>query len=247
MKSASETPQLRDLWTTSAEYRQLYQPPDEVETVVRLLEMMRATALLDIGCGNGTFVIAAAKVNPACRVWAFDALQSATTECQAAASAARLSSDRFTVGNAWADNIPLPNASVDRILFRAVLHHLPDPQRAYREFARLLRPGGRLLLQAPCNYWQRDWGQIISDLYIFDDDTHRRQYHQPADVIAGLNAAGLAMDSSNCWPYPRRNLKPVEVEFIKQHAAQDRFQLWQESDGTWSCQLYWLRVLARRI
>jgi SAM-dependent methyltransferase len=247
MKSASETPVLRDLWTTSPEYRQLYQPPDELASVVRLLEMESATALVDVGCGNGAFAIAVAQANPTCRVWAFDALKSATTQCQAAALAAGLGADGFTVGEAFAESIPLPDASVDRVLCRAVLHHIADSQLAYQEFARLLRPGGQLLLQAPANYWQKQWGKIISDLYMFDDDSHRRQYHQPADVIAGLNLAGLAMTSAHCWPYPRQNLKPAEVEFIKQHAAERRFQLRQESDGTWSCQLYWLRVLATRI
>jgi SAM-dependent methyltransferase len=247
MKPARENRVLRDMWSTSPEYRQLYQQPEEIAEVVRLLEMEQATALVDVGCGNGVFVIAAAQANPACRVWAFDALESATTQCQAAASAAGLSADQFTVSQAWAESIPLSDASVDRLLCRAVLHHLPDPQRAYQGFARVLRPGGRLLLQAPCNYWQKEWGTIISDLYMYDDDTHRRQYHQPADVVAGLNIAGLAMTHAHCWPYPRRNLTPKEVDFIKQHRAEGRFELRQESDGMWSCELYWLRVLATRI
>jgi len=247
MTSAGDTPVLRDLWTTSPEYRQLYQPTDEVEAIVRLLDMPRATALLDIGCGNGVFAIAAAQANANCRVWAFDALESATIQCQAAALLAGLSSDRFAVGNGVAESIPLPDSSVDRVLCRAVLHHLPDPQRAYREFARVLCPGGLLLLQAPCNYWQREWGGIISDLYMLDDDSHHRHYHQPAAVIAGLNLAGLAMTHAHCWTYPRRNLDPKSVDFIKQHGAEGRFQLRQESDGTWSCALYWLRVLATRL
>jgi 2-polyprenyl-3-methyl-5-hydroxy-6-metoxy-1,4-benzoquinol methylase len=247
MKAASETTVLRDLWTTSPEYRQLYQQPDEIEEIARLLEMPWATALLDVGCGNGAFVIAAARSNPACRVWAFDALDSAASECQAAASVAGLRADHFTVSRALAESIPVPDGAVDRILCRAVLHHLPDPPAAYREFARLLKPGGMLLLQAPCNYWQKEWGQVISDLQMLDDDSHRRQYHQPAEVIAALNAAGLLMRDARCWPFPRRNLKPAEVDFIKRRGADSRFELRQESDGTWSCRLYWLRVRATRI
>jgi hypothetical protein len=104
-----------------------------------------------------------------------------------------------------------------------------------------------LLLQAPCNYWQREWGRVISDLYALDDDSHPRHYHQPAEVIAGLDAAGLAMRDAQCWPYPRRHLKPAEVELIKDVAADERFGLAQEADGTWSCRLYWLRVRAMRL
>ena len=46
-------------------------------------------------------------------------------------------------------DIPEPDASFDAILCTEVLEHLPDPQRALDEFARLLRPGGKLILTAP--------------------------------------------------------------------------------------------------
>lgn len=45
--------------------------------------------------------------------------------------------------------IPEPDASFDVILCSEVLEHLPDPLRAIDEFARLLKPGGQLILTAP--------------------------------------------------------------------------------------------------
>ncbi|HEX9007037.1 MAG TPA: methyltransferase domain-containing protein [Bacteroidota bacterium] len=45
--------------------------------------------------------------------------------------------------------IPEPGASFDAIMCIEVFEHLPDPLGALREFARLLRPGGRLILTAP--------------------------------------------------------------------------------------------------
>ncbi len=46
-------------------------------------------------------------------------------------------------------NIPEPDASFDVIMCTEVLEHLPSPIEALREFSRLLRPGGQLILSAP--------------------------------------------------------------------------------------------------
>jgi SAM-dependent methyltransferase len=41
--------------------------------------------------------------------------------------------------------LPFPDGSFDVVLGHAVLHHLPDLERAFREFRRVLRPGGIVL------------------------------------------------------------------------------------------------------
>jgi SAM-dependent methyltransferase len=46
-------------------------------------------------------------------------------------------------------NIPLPDNSVDAILCTEVFEHLPSPIDAIREFSRLLKPNGKLILSAP--------------------------------------------------------------------------------------------------
>ena len=45
--------------------------------------------------------------------------------------------------------IPEPDDSFDAILCTEVLEHVPDPTNALDEFARLLKPGGKLILTAP--------------------------------------------------------------------------------------------------
>jgi len=46
-------------------------------------------------------------------------------------------------------NIPEPEASFDAVLCAEVFEHIPDPILAIREFARLLKSGGHLIITAP--------------------------------------------------------------------------------------------------
>jgi ubiquinone/menaquinone biosynthesis C-methylase UbiE len=52
----------------------------------------------------------------------------------------------LTVRTARADaeSLPFPAESFDLVIGHAVLHHLPDLERAFAEFHRVLRPGGRI-------------------------------------------------------------------------------------------------------
>lgn len=47
----------------------------------------------------------------------------------------------------------LPDAQYDAIFCTQVLQHLPEPARAIREMARLLKPGGRLVISVPHLVW----------------------------------------------------------------------------------------------
>jgi SAM-dependent methyltransferase len=46
-------------------------------------------------------------------------------------------------------SIPLPDNSIDAILCTEVFEHIPDPISALKEFNRLLKPGGIMLITAP--------------------------------------------------------------------------------------------------
>ncbi|MFC1496866.1 class I SAM-dependent methyltransferase [Verrucomicrobiota bacterium] len=46
-------------------------------------------------------------------------------------------------------SIPQPNSSFDAVMCIEVLEHLPNPVPAIKEFSRLLKPGGHLIITAP--------------------------------------------------------------------------------------------------
>jgi SAM-dependent methyltransferase len=61
------------------------------------------------------------------------------------ANAARLGLSGVSGTRADAESLPFADTSFDLVLGHAVLHHLPDLDRAFSEFRRVLKPGGRIL------------------------------------------------------------------------------------------------------
>jgi SAM-dependent methyltransferase len=60
-------------------------------------------------------------------------------------NAERLGLTNVRATRADAESLPFGDESFDLVLGHAVLHHLPDLDRAFAEFHRVLRPGGRIL------------------------------------------------------------------------------------------------------
>lgn len=55
--------------------------------------------------------------------------------------------------------LPLVDSSVDLIMSRSVFEHLGDPESVYKEFSRVLRPGGRVVFLT-ANMW--DYGTLVA-------------------------------------------------------------------------------------
>jgi SAM-dependent methyltransferase len=60
-------------------------------------------------------------------------------------NAQRLGLPGVNTVQADAESLPFRDESFDLVIGHAVLHHLPDLDRAFAEFRRVLRPGGRIL------------------------------------------------------------------------------------------------------
>ena len=58
-------------------------------------------------------------------------------------------------------NLPLGDSSVDVIMSRSVFEHLQDPAAVYTEFARILKPGGRLIFLT-ANMW--DYATLVASV-----------------------------------------------------------------------------------
>jgi SAM-dependent methyltransferase len=48
--------------------------------------------------------------------------------------------------------LPFPSGYFDMVISRSVVEHLQDPPRVFREFVRVLRPGGKVVILTPNKY-----------------------------------------------------------------------------------------------
>ena len=125
------------------------------ERSLALLEPRPGAVLVDVGCGTGDDALAlAARVVPGGRVIGVDASAAMVEAARARADAAGLAVE-FRVGDVR--RLDLPDAAVDGCRAERVLQHLDHPGAAIAEMARVLRPGGRLVVAEP------DWGTLVVD------------------------------------------------------------------------------------
>jgi len=143
--------------------------------VEALRDLPTARLAVDVGCGTGAVLDELAALGHR-RVLGTDldphALRLTATRLRAGVSVAR----------AVAEALPLPTASVDVLTSLDVVEHLDDDVRALREYARVLRPGGRLLLAVPAYTWA--WSDHDVEL------GHRRRYVR-AQLEEVVTAAGF--------------------------------------------------------
>jgi SAM-dependent methyltransferase len=73
-----------------------------------------------------------------------------------AATAAALEVENVTTVATEAETLPFADESFDLVFGHAVLHHIPDLDRAFAEFRRVLRPGGMIAFAGePSRYGDR--------------------------------------------------------------------------------------------
>src|SRR6201999_873484 len=109
---------------------------------------------LEIGSGTGYFSLNLMQQGLIGRLTATDI--SPRMLSQLASTAEGLGLDDVTTVVTEAETLPFDDESFDLVLGHAVLHHIPDLDRAFAEFKRVLRPGGAIVFAGePSRYGDR--------------------------------------------------------------------------------------------
>jgi ubiquinone/menaquinone biosynthesis C-methylase UbiE len=113
--------------------------------LVEQAALQRTHRVLDIGCGTGTLAIRIKQVCPDATVVGLDPDPKALVRARRKAQGAGTS---IQFDQAFADELPYPAGSFDRVLSSFMFHHLPLDHReeTLREVRRVLAPGGSLHL-----------------------------------------------------------------------------------------------------
>src|ERR1700710_2709699 len=109
---------------------------------------------LEIGSGTGYFSLNLVQLGAIERLTATDIAPGMLQRLSATADALDLA-DVTTVATE-AEALPFEDESFDLVFGHAVLHHIPDLDRAFAEFRRVLRPGGAIAFAGePSRYGDR--------------------------------------------------------------------------------------------
>jgi ubiquinone/menaquinone biosynthesis C-methylase UbiE len=109
---------------------------------------------LEIGSGTGYFSLNLVQLGVIERLTATDISPGMLKRL--AATAAALGLDDVTTVATEAEQLPFDDESFDLVFGHAVLHHIPDLDRAFAEFRRVLRPGGMIAFAGePSRYGDR--------------------------------------------------------------------------------------------
>src|SRR6056297_12619 len=152
-------------------------PRNALSVIVQELDPIRGLSVLDVGCGAGGLRAALEKAGA---IWrGVDPFPTTQTD---------------QIDTAPAQAMPYDDAAFDAAICVNALHHVPGPAMpdALAEIARVLRPGGRLVVIEP-----KASGPLSQVIALIDDETDIR------------TAAQAAMDTTtalvqlNAYDYPR--------------------------------------------
>ena len=203
------------------------------DRVLDQAQLRSGETLLDVGCGNGLIGFGALERGAGEVVFA-DISRPLLDDCRELAAAAGLLGRCRFVEAAAEDLAGTEDASVDVVTTRSVLIYVEEKERAFREFHRVLRPGGRLSLFEPINRFgmeerRETWGFELDGVHeLLAKVTEVYRAIQPeSDPMLDFDERDLVRQVEAAGFFPIRLMLEAE---ITPHDAQ-RWETFLHSSG----------------
>lgn len=159
--------------------------------VVEAAALTGTERVLDVATGAGHTAFALAPY--AAEVVALDITKEMLEVAQKSAAERHLDNIRFLEGDA--QQLPCEDASFDVVSCRHAPHHFPHVQQAVREWARVLKLGGKLVLVDSISPEEPEIATFLHEIEILRDPSHVR--NQPlSEWVKFLNEAGFSVNST---------------------------------------------------
>lgn len=164
--------------------------------------------ILDVGCGIGTAEVKLSRLRLSqMKLVGVDLLLERIREAYAAVRSHNIRVE-FAVADACA--LPFGESSFDAVFCVAVLQHLREPEQAVREFARVTRPGGRIVAVEPDNSARYFYSSV---------DAGRRAYETAGRFFGALarsrgEAADLAVGPKLPALFASIGIEPLDVQLF---------------------------------
>ena len=124
-------------------YEQMFQWSPAFERLLAPADIKPSQIVGDLGCGPGFLSCELLrKVAPNGRVHSFDVNKDFIERTHAKAKAEGLG-DRLELHHLTSETLPIADASLDRIIAKNVMVYVDDPAHTFKEFRRVLKPGGK--------------------------------------------------------------------------------------------------------
>ena len=160
------------------------------------LDVRAGHTVLDLGCGEGRHAFEAYRRGATVVALDWGTSEVATTQTWLGAIDAAGEAPAGAVATAVRGDLlhlPVPDASVDRVMASEVLEHIPDDATAFAEIARVLKPGGVLAFAdsvQPVD--EPDLSRLLEAFPAYFHEPYYSTYAQ-ADLPALFAAAGLSV------------------------------------------------------
>jgi len=163
----------------------------ELQLVVDFAAPIGNEQVLDVGTGAGHTALAlASRVSS---VVLTDPVPAMLATARRLLSEAGIGNAEFV--EAVAERLPFPDASFDIVTTRLAAHHFDDVALAFREVARVLRPGGLFIFVDTLAPNEAESAAYQDEVETLRDPTHRR-IHTQREWIAFCEAAGLRVQKT---------------------------------------------------